>query len=93
MPPQLNFSGPELRRLCKQGTPPELRCVVWPLLLRMRAPLEPSAAEYALLRQAAAERMSGGGPPEVSRLASLISQDLGRTFPSLGLFADGRQRM
>ena len=93
LPPQLNLSGPELRRLCKQGVPPELRCLVWPMLLRMRAPLEPSAAEYATLRQAVLERMTGSGTDE-RRGASvisqdLISQDLERTFPSLGLFAEG----
>jgi len=68
--------------------PPELRCLVWPLLLRMRAPLDPPAEEYASLRTTAIERMASEGEEEV-RLAALITQDLERTFPTLGLFAAG----
>jgi hypothetical protein len=45
-----------MRELCILGIPPELRQRAWPMLLSMRAPLEPSATEYRLLRQAADER-------------------------------------
>jgi hypothetical protein len=49
-------TAPEMRELCILGIPPELRQRAWPMLLSMRAPLEPSATEYRLLRQAADER-------------------------------------
>ena len=85
-------AGPELRRLCADGIPPELRCRAWPLLLSMRAPLEPSAANYTRLCQLTKERRAATNLADedgTKTCMHLIRTDLARTFPSLGLFVDG----
>lgn len=73
--------------MCEVGISPELRRSLWPLLLSARAPLEPTAAAYRLLRGAAMGR-AAAHEHEEARHTALIEGDLARTFPKLGYFAE-----
>ena len=93
-------SAAELRRMCEAGIPPHERRRAWPLLLSMHAPLLPTPAEYATLRDEASEWMAAataqtaalsecGNMSATAAAAAVIATDLRRTFPSFGAFGDG----
>ncbi|KPI90532.1 putative rab-like GTPase activating protein [Leptomonas seymouri] len=70
----------KLKRLCRRGIPQTLRRVVWQRLLQSWGAKERHTGHYARLRS---QEMAS------KDLAGVIERDLGRTFPTHRLFADG----